>query len=207
MTGMDSTALTELTRKRDRQGDRTLLDEVLDTALVATLSTVLDGQPWAVPQLFARVDDRILLHGSTGAGALRHVAAGAPVVLSAFILDGLVLADTLFNHSANYRSATVRGTLTEVTTDAAELLTILSDRLVPGRSAEMPPHSAKDLAAIVTLALDITDDNWIVKARSGDPGVPDAPMWTGVVPTRMVYDDPITATGTEIPESVRRLRG
>ena len=57
--------LTALTRKPDRQGDRALLDEILDTAQVGTLSTVIDGWPWSVPMLFARVGDDIILHGST----------------------------------------------------------------------------------------------------------------------------------------------
>ena len=73
------------------------------------LSTVVDGAPLAVPLLYARDGDRVLLHGSTGAGALRAVAAGAPAVLTVFVLDALVVAPTTFESSVNYRSATVRG--------------------------------------------------------------------------------------------------
>nr|WP_083444374.1 pyridoxamine 5'-phosphate oxidase family protein [Gordonia jacobaea] len=199
--------LTALTRKPDRQGDRALLDDILDTAQVGTLSTVVDGWPWSVPMLFARVGDDIILHGSTGAGALRQVASGAPVAFSVFLLDGIVVAETLFDHSANYRSAVVRG----VARDAelpAEVLDALSDKLIPGRVAETPTTTRKELAATTALRLPIVDGEWIAKARTGGPGA-DTDAWTGVVPVRTVFDDPITYTGdpAAVPASVRALVG
>ena len=101
-----------LTRKPDRGHlERDELDALLDEVLAGTLSTVVDGRPWVVPMLYARDGDRILLHGSTGAGALRHVAAGAPAALSVTVVDGLVVAHSTFDSSANYRSAVVHGEL------------------------------------------------------------------------------------------------
>ncbi|MEH3156159.1 MAG: pyridoxamine 5'-phosphate oxidase family protein [Gordonia paraffinivorans] len=200
--------LDRLHRKPERGGDRALLDEVLDEVTVGTLGTVVDGLPWSVPMLFARDGDRIVLHGSTGAGALRHVADGAPVTLTAFALDGIVVADTLFDHSANYRSVVVRGTLSSVHSDSGAALDALSDKLIPGRVAEVRGHTRKELAATATLILPIVDGQWIAKARGGPPGAPEDPSaWTGVVPVRTVYDAPVTATGGEPPESVRRLAG
>ncbi len=141
-TPSDATSrLASLTRKPDRAADRELLDALLDETKVGTLSTVVDGLPWSVPMLFARDGDSILLHGSTGAGALRHVAAGAPVTFTVFALDGLVVADTLFDHSANYRSVVVRGVL-EVADDAQLALEVLSDKLIPGRVAEVRPTAS-----------------------------------------------------------------
>ena len=52
----------------------------------------LGGSPGAcvvVPLLFARDGDRILLHGSTGAGALRHIAEGAAMAFSVTAIDDL----------------------------------------------------------------------------------------------------------------------
>ena len=202
---MTTDALNRLHRKPDRGGDRALLDEILDEVKVGTLSTVVDGLPWSVPMLFARDGDRILLHGSTGAGALRHVATGAPVTLTAFVLDGLVVADTLFDHSANYRSAVVRGSLVEVDADPSYALDVLSDKLIPGRTAEVRTHTGKEIAATTVLALQIEDGQWITKARSGPPGDTTEPVWTGVVPTRIVYGEPVGATDGDIPASVRAL--
>ncbi|MGC4936136.1 pyridoxamine 5'-phosphate oxidase family protein [Gordonia sp. DT30] len=196
-------ALSALRRKPDRGGDRAQLDDVLDAVLVGTLSTVVDGWPWSVPLLFARDGDDILLHGSVAAGGLRHVAQGAPSTFTVFALDGIVVAETLFDHSANYRSAVIRG-IPERVADEESALEALSDRLIPGRVAETSAITRKESAATLVLRLPIVDGQWVAKARTGGPGT-DSDEWTGVIPVRTVYDDPVPATGTEIPASVRRL--
>jgi hypothetical protein len=112
-------------------------------------------------------------------------------------LDGWVYAHTLFNSSANYRSAVVHGSLLVLGGDeAAQALTDLSEQMMPGRSAEVPPHTRKELAATQALAMDITDGAWTVKVRQGGPGEPDDPaeipadLWTGVLPVTTGYGDP-----------------
>ncbi|MEE3853288.1 pyridoxamine 5'-phosphate oxidase family protein [Gordonia sp. LSe1-13] len=200
--------LSTLTRKPDRGGDRALLDEVLDEATVGVLSTVTDdGFPWSVPMLVARDGDRLLVHGSSGAGALRHVAAGAPATFTAFLVDGLVVAATLFDHSMNYRSAVVRGRLERVDpADALRALDVFSDAVLPGRSAEVRDHTPKEVSATAILALPIVEGQWLTKARSGGPGVADGDVgWTGHIPIRTVYDEPVVATPGELPGSVRAL--
>src|SRR5882724_11810145 len=77
----------------------------------AELYAVADGRPWVVPMLYGRAGDRILMHGSVGAGALRYVATGTPAALCVMHIDGWVYAHTLFDSSANYRSAVVHGEL------------------------------------------------------------------------------------------------
>lgn len=190
-------SLDDLTRNRQRRvRDRAVLYGLLDEQLVGTLSTVTDaGEPWAVPLLFARAGDRLLLHGSTGAGALRQVAAGASATFSVFALDALVLATSMFEHSANYRSAVVRGPLELLTGDEAwEALDQISDGLIPGRRDEVVPMTRKDVAATSALALAITNDNWILKARTGGTGEEDVEhppgLWTGLLPTRSGYGAP-----------------
>ena len=153
-----------------------------------------------VPMLYARLGDRIVMHGSTGAGALRHVANGAQAALCVTHLDAWVYAHTLFDSSANYRSAVVRGTLSQLRDQAAiDALTELSEHIFPGRSREVPPHTRKQLAATQALALDIIDGQWTVKAREGDPTKPSADevlddqLWTGIVPIHVIYGTPVTA--------------
>ena len=206
--------MERLTRKPDRgHTDRDELDALLDDQLAGTLSTVVDGRPWVVPMLFARDGDRILLHGSTGAGALRHVAAGAPAALSVTVVDGLVVAHTTFESSANYRSAVIHGELTPLAgTDRTTALQRISERLIPGRSAEVRPMNAKEEAATLAMALPITDGRWLLKARSGGASEPDEPTdaWSGVVPFRTVAGDPepapwSVAAGTPVPASVTAL--
>lgn len=195
-----------LTRYKDRAGDRALLDEILDEAKVATVSTVVDGLPWSIPMLITRDGDQILMHGSTGAGALRHIAAGAPVAISAFIVDGVVVADTLFDHSMNYRSAVVRGTVENAEVDPREALNAFSENILPGRVDEVRAHTGKELAATLVLAVPIVDGQWITKQRAGGPKADDADEWTGHIPMRVAYGAPIGRTAGPIPESVQRLK-
>ena len=203
-----------LTRKPDRgRTERDELDALLDDLLAGTLSTVVDGRPWVVPMLYARDGDRILLHGSTGAGALRHVAAGAPAALSVTVVDGLVIAHSTFDSSANYRSAVVHGELTPLTgDDRTTALDRISERLIPGRGREVRPMTAKEQAATLAMALPITEGRWLLKARAGGPSVPDEETgaWSGVVPFRLVAGDPEPApwsveAGTPVPASVTDL--
>lgn len=190
--------------------ERAELDAVLDATLVATLSTVVDGAPWVVPMLAVRDGDRILLHGSTGAGALRHVAAGAAAAVSVVHLDGVVVAHNTFDSSANYRSAVVYGTLEPIldAEDKRQALDRVSDAVLPGRGEEVVPMTDKELAATQVMAMAITDGEWLVKVRTGGPGA--APhgttAWTGVVPLRVVADEPLAderCQGEPVPGSVR----
>lgn len=212
---MDS--VDRLHRKPERgTTDRAPLDALLDGQWIGTLSTVVDGLPWAVPMLFARDGDRILLHGSTGAGALRHVAHGAPAAFCVATIDELVVAATTFASSANYRSAVVRGTLTDLTGDEKfSALDVFSDKLLPGRPGEVRPMTTKELAATLVTALPIVDGAWIMKSRDGLPSTneeaeaePD--VWAGLVPATTTYGPARPAPWAEaapVPASVRRLTG
>lgn len=200
-----------LRRLADRaRSERAELDALLDEVLTGTLSTVVDGRPWVVPMLFARDGDRVLLHGSTGAGALRHVAAGAPAVFSVMVVDGLVVAHSTFDSSANYRSAVIHGSLTPLADDdRTTSLERISERLIPGRTGEVRPMTAKDVAATLAMSLPITDGRWVLKVRSGGASAPDeaTDAWSGVVPLRVVAGEPEPApwsveAGTPVPASV-----
>lgn len=208
----------QITRHRERARDaRAELDAVLDAGHhVGVLSTVADGRPWVVPMLYGRRGDQLLLHGSTGAGALRHVAAGAPAAFCVLHLDGWVYAHTLFDSSANYRSAVVHGELRKLTGDeATEALNAISDSVFPGRTAEVPPHTRKQMAATAALALDIVDGRWTVKVRADGPSDPeddeivDPALWTGVVPIGTAYGEPVAAprvpSGVPVSPSVQAL--
>ena len=195
--------LSTPTRKPDRYlADRAALDDLLDAMPVGVLSTVVDGEPWSVPLLVARDGDQVLLHGSTGAGALRHVLTGAPVTLTVVALDGLVVAETAFDSSANYRSAVLRGTTVELgQEEATGALERLTDRLLPGRTAEVRSSTGKELRATSCLALPIVDGSWLLKARTGgtDPAE-DPTVWTGVVPLALTAGTPQPTPGTTAPE-------
>lgn len=192
--------------------DRRALDALLDSQVAGVLSCAVDGEPLAVPMLYARDGDRVLLHGSTGAGALRHVAAGAAAVLTVFVVDALVIAPTTFESSVNYRSATVRGRLTRVENQDAALERF-SDAVVPGRTAEVRRPTRKELAATLVLSLPIDEGGWLLKVADDWPATPeeagaDPGVWSGLVPARQVLGEPVPApwaSALPVPPSVRGL--
>lgn len=204
--------MTDLTLNRLKQRgstERAALDAILDDVLAGTLSTVVDGRPWVVPMLFARQGDRILLHGSTGAGALRHVASGAPAALAVVAVDALVVGHSTFDSSANYRSAVVYGNLTALDAQDRDLaMDAMSERLIPGRTSEVRPMTKQELAATLAVALPITEGSFMVKTRTGQASPPEeeTDAWHGVVELRTVALEPEPApssTATEVPRSVR----
>ena len=94
--------------------DRATIDAILDEALVAHLGFVHEGQPFVIPTLHARVGDVVYVHGSAASRTLRELSRG-PACLTVTLLDGLVLARSIFEHSINYRSVVVLGTAARVT--------------------------------------------------------------------------------------------
>ena len=194
--------------------DRTTIDAVLDAALVCHLAFVDGGQPFAVPTLHARVGDVVYVHGSSAGRALRALAAGAPACLTATLIDGLVLARSVFEHSVDYRSAVLLGRLRTVDEpdDKLAALEAFTEKLLPGRWAEARSPSRKELAATSILAMPIEEAS--AKVRSGPPedgDGPDAalPVWAGNLPLVTGWGepvpDPLLRPGLPVPPSVRAL--
>jgi uncharacterized protein len=203
---------TTPTRKADRVSyDRTLVESVLDEALVCDFAFVVDGVPHALPTLFARIDDTLYLHASTGSGPALTLtrngggpAAGTPTVcVTVTLLDGLVLARSQNNHSVNYRSVVAYGTPRLVTDEAEkrESLAVLVDKVARGRAADTRPPNAKELAKVAVLALPLTEVS--AKARRGavidDPDDLSLPNWAGVVPLTVTRGMPEPAEEMAAP--------
>ncbi len=203
---------TRLTRERDRQvTDVGELHRVLDEALVAHLAVVRDGRPVILPFACARDGDTLLLHGSTGAGALR-LATGTPVCVSVTHVDGLVFARTTFESSMRYRSAVVHGDAEVLSGEEKDrALDVLSERLFHGRTAEVRRPNSKEVAA--TLVLRVPLDSASVKVAAGPLEVdPDdhepRDVWAGIVPMSLRAGEPAPGPdvpdGVPVPDSVRR---
>ena len=176
--------------------DRDTVHRILDEALVCHVSFVLDGAPFLIPTLHARMDDEVLLHGLKGGRMLKHIEEGNPVAVAVTLLDGLVLARTVFNHSMNYRSVVLygRGRLVEDPTEKLRGLERLSDQVCPGRWAEARPPTPKELQATSLVAIRIEEAS--AKIRQGRPGDADDeldwPVWAGVLPLNQVPGTPET---------------
>ena len=167
--------------------DRDAIDAVLDAALVAHLGFVSDGQPLVIPTLHARVGDEVYVHGSSASRTLRELAAGIAACLTVTLLDGIVLARSVFEHSVNYRSVVVLGTASPVTERDAKLaaLEAFTEKLLPGRWAEARPPTPKELTATSVLRLSL--DEASAKIRDGGPDDGDTPdaeldVWAGHLP-------------------------
>jgi nitroimidazol reductase NimA-like FMN-containing flavoprotein (pyridoxamine 5'-phosphate oxidase superfamily) len=200
---MLETPRTKLRRVPKRGShDRETIDAILDEALISHVGFVHDGRPAVIPTLHARVGDDVLLHGSAASRMLRALAGGVDVCLTATLVDGLVLARSAFHHSMNYRSVVLYGTATPVTGDdeLESALEAFTEKLVPGRWAEVRWPTRKELRGTAVLKLRIAEGS--AKVRTGPP-IDDEEdyaldVWAGVVPLRL------TASGAE-PDP--RLRG
>ena len=165
--------------------DREAIDTVLDAGLVAHLGLVSDGQPLVIPTLHARIDDHVYVHGSSASRTLRVLSGGIPACLTVTLLDGIVLARSVFEHSMNYRSVVVLGRATPVV-EPDEKLTALeafTEKLLPGRWAS-------------------------AKIRDGGPEDGDSPdavldVWAGYLPLVVTalepVPDPSLRSGIPVP--------
>ncbi|MGZ4591887.1 MAG: pyridoxamine 5'-phosphate oxidase family protein [Actinomycetes bacterium] len=208
-----SLSRTSVRRLPDKQvHDRAALDAVLDAGKVAHVAVLDDAaQPYVVPVAYARDGDAVLFHGSTASRLFRSLAEGAPTCLTVTLLDGLVVARSVFESSMHYRSAMVLGVAAPLTGRAkVAALERVSEHLMPGRWADARQPSRKELAATLVVSLPL--DEWSVKVSDGPPDDAaedlDLPVWAGVVPLHpQAYGDAAPAPDlrhpVDVPEYVR----
>jgi uncharacterized protein len=181
------TTRTKVKRHPERGAyDRATIDAILDEALICHVGFVADGQPYVIPTIHARDGDTLYLHGSPGSRMLRNLADGVDVCVTVTLLDGLVLARSVYNHSMNYRSVLVLGRARELT-DRAEKLHAMErvvENIVPGRWSEARQPNEAEIKGTTILALPIEEAS--AKIRTGPPRDFDEdlslPVWAGVIP-------------------------
>ncbi|GAA5181670.1 hypothetical protein GCM10023322_16880 [Rugosimonospora acidiphila] len=203
-TDYSVTARITPTRYPDRVSyRRDLAHAILDEAYVCHLGLIGDGLPRVLPTLFARVDDTLYVHGSTGSGPLLALRDGGPVCVTVTQLDALVFGRSQFHHSANYRSVVCYGTARPVTDpdEKSRAMTALVDKIANGRSADSRPPTPRELAATGVLALSLSEVS--VKVRAGGPADdPDdlgLPYWAGIVPLRSTAGVPVPGDDVAVP--------
>lgn len=175
--------------------DRETIHRILDDAIICHVGIVREDGPFVVPTIFGRTGDTIYFHGSVASGNLRLMRDGADICVTATIVDGIVAARSLFNHSMNYRSVVAFGRTRRVT-DPAEreaALRAISDHLMPGRWEDARgPSRAEDLQTSV-LAMDIVEASAKVRTGGvGDEGEDlELDVWAGVLPLQVVAGEPV----------------
>jgi nitroimidazol reductase NimA-like FMN-containing flavoprotein (pyridoxamine 5'-phosphate oxidase superfamily) len=206
------TARTRVVREADRAVyDRAAVYRILDEGFLCHAGFVVDGQPFVIPTSYGRKSDSLYIHGSAASRMLRQIKEGVPVCITVTLLEGLVLARSIFNHSMNYRSVVILGKATLVDDPAEKLaaLRILSEHILPGRWDDSRQPNERELKATSVLRVPI--EEFSAKVRQG-PAIDDEedytfPTWAGVVPLEMVAGKPIDDArllpGKEVPEYAR----
>ena len=176
--------------------DRATIDAILDEALYCHVGFVHDGKPVVIPTIHVRVGDDLLLHGSPASRMIRSIT-GHPVSVAVTLLDGLVLARSVFNHSLNYRSVVLFGTAEVVEEPALKLEAMrrFTDALVPGRWGEARVPTDLEVRSTTMLRIPIAEAS--AKVRTGPPEDEEEDLgrdtWAGVIPLRLTAGEPIPA--------------
>lgn len=202
------------TRPQRGNYDREVVNQILDEALVVHVGFVVDNQPFVIPMGFGRDGDRLYIHGSTASRMLKSLEKGVEVCVTATLLDGIVIARSLFHHSMNYRSVVLFGRATLVESEAEKMhaLRVLSEQMVPGRWEQARKPTPQEVKATTVLAVSIQEGS--AKIRSGEP-LDDAadyalPVWAGQLPLKLVADvpipDPKLPSDIAAPENLTRYR-
>src|SRR6266849_5588765 len=175
--------------------ERAVVEAILDEGLICHVGFVIDGQPYVIPTIHARVGDRLYVHGSAASRMLRAVQEGIPVCVTVTLLDGLVLARSAFHHSINYRSVVILGTAVEVTdrTEKFAALKAVVEHVVPQRWEDVRWPTEQELKATIVLKLPIEEVS--AKIRTG-PSLDEEedyrlPCWAGEIPLRLMPQAPV----------------
>jgi nitroimidazol reductase NimA-like FMN-containing flavoprotein (pyridoxamine 5'-phosphate oxidase superfamily) len=206
------TARTRVVREAQRGAyDRDTVYRILDEGFLCHVGFVVDGQPFVIPTSYGRKDASLYIHGSAASRMLRQMKDGVAVCITVTLLDGLVLARSVFNHSMNYRSVVILGKATLVDNPEEKLaaLRILSEHILPGRWNDARQPNDRELKATSVLRVPI--EEFSAKLRTGPPKDDEEdysfPTWAGVVPLKMVaakpIDDERLLAGKEVPAYAR----
>lgn len=205
-------ARTRVVREADRGVyEREEVYRILDEAFLCHVGFNVDGQPFVIPTSFGRKDANLYIHGSAASRMLRQMKDAIPVCVTVTLIDGLVLARSVFNHSMNYRSVVVLGKATLVDDPEEKLaaLRILSEHIIPGRWDDARQPNERELKATSVLRLPI--EEFSAKVRTGPP-IDDAedysfPTWAGVLPLALQpgapIPDPNLETSRELPAYIQ----
>ena len=200
------TTRTRVVREPERGVyDRETVYRILDEGFICHIGFHVEGQPFVIPTSYGRSGDNLYVHGSAASRMLRNLDKGIPVCITVTLLDGLVLARSIFNHSMNYRSVVILGTASVVQDPEEKLkaLRLLSEHILPGRWADSRQPNERELKATFALRVPITE--FSAKIRQGPPIDDEADnefkTWAGVIPLETVARSPIpdARCNAEIP--------
>ncbi len=187
---------------------------ILDEGFICHVGFAVNGQPFVIPTGYARVDDKLYIHGSQASRMLRRLADGIDACVTVTIIDGLVLARSAFHHSMNYRSVVVfgRARMVEEREEKLAALVAFSEHVVGGRWDDVREPTEHELRATTVLCLPVEEAS--AKIRTGPPLDDEEdyalPIWAGVIPLSLVAGEPIkdprSPEGIDAPEYAKRYK-
>ena len=196
MSQFTPTERTRVKRIPDRgKYDRDTVFAILDEGLVCHVGFAVDAQPYVIPTLYARIDERLYIHGSAASRMLRTLACGVQMCVTVTLVDGLVLARAAFHHSMNYRSVVVlgRATLVNGREEKLKALEAFTEQIVRGRWHDVRQPNESELKQTTVLCMPLGEVS--AKVRSGAPKDEkedyDLSIWAGVLPLPVVPAAPI----------------
>ncbi|MCB0193383.1 MAG: pyridoxamine 5'-phosphate oxidase family protein [Anaerolineae bacterium] len=211
MSQYEITPQNRVSRVPDRgHYDTETIYNIIDEGLICHVGLVQDDQPVVIPTIHARKGNTILLHGATKSRLMQYAQSGQKICITITLLDGLVLARSVFNHSMNYRSVVLFGRGQIVPDEEKmECLKAFTDHLLPGRwdDARQPTATEMKATTIVAIPIELAS----AKVRVGPPKDEaedyDLPIWAGVLPIKQQIlppqDDPKLAEGISTPDYIR----
>ena len=196
------------------QYDQSTIYAIIDEALICHVAFAVDGQPFVIPTIHARMGDELILHGAKASRLMKHIQAGNPVSVAITLLDGLVMARSVFHSSMNYRSVVLfgHGRTLDANDEKMAALAALTEHLAHGRWQDARLPTLQELSATAVVALPIESAS--AKLRSGPPNDDPAdyalPIWAGVLPLQQAALPPVAdsqlASGIEAPDYLVHYR-
>jgi uncharacterized protein len=206
----DRTQLRRLPKRGSH--DLATIHSVLDAGFLAHVGFAVNQQPFVIPTLYGRDDEKLYLHGSAASRMLSQLESGIPACVTVALVDGLVLARSAFHHSMNYRSVVAFGTARKLADPAQKThaLHMISEHLLAGRWNDVRGPSEKELKA--TSVLEFAIEEASAKIRTGPPADDEDDyalrVWAGVLPLQLEARPPIPDSrlinGVEAPDYIER---
>lgn len=186
------------------------INAIIDEGLFCHLGIIHDGRPVVIPTIHARMGDNLVFHGSN-ASRLIKASKENDMCVTITLLDGLVMARSLFNSSMNYRSVVLfgKGEIIEDHDERMDAFKAITDHIAPGRwdDARQPNETELKQTAVLKMPMDSAS----AKVSAGPPEDEDEDYdlnyWAGVIPITQVYGspekDPLLKEWINVPEYLK----
>ncbi len=168
---------------------------ILDATEICHIAFIYNGKPFVQPINFGRIGDKIYIHGSHKNRMTNALLDAGEVCLNVMILDAMKLTRSAFNHSVNYRSVMIFGSVRDLITDEEKLAGLkgIINHFVPNRWENCRKPNTKELKA--TKVLEISIETASAKIANTPPKDKESDLstsyWAGTIPVKTIYEQPI----------------